>query len=64
VLREDAFVVRGDVEDAAAPTNDLGVDAQLFLDLSRQTGGSRKIVSDAAVIDSNVHIASQFTGDS
>jgi hypothetical protein len=55
VLGEDPLVVDGDDEDAAAAADDLRVDAQLSLDLSRQTGGSGEVVSNAAVIDSDVH---------
>jgi len=52
---EDLPVVDGDDEDAAAAADDLAVEAELFPDFSRQTGGSREVVSNAAVIDSNVH---------
>ena len=55
VFREDALVVDSDVEDAAASAHDLTVDSQFLLDLGRQTGGPRQIVSDAAVVDSYVH---------
>ena len=51
MFREDPLAVDGDVEDPAAAAHEMALDAQLFLDLSRQTGGSRKIVSNAAVID-------------
>jgi hypothetical protein len=54
-LGEDLLVVDGDDEDAAAAAHELRVESELFLDLSRQTGGSRKVVSDAAVVDSYVH---------
>jgi hypothetical protein len=55
VFGEDALVVDGHVEDAAASANDLAVDPELLLDLSRQTGGSGQVVSDAAVVDPDVH---------
>jgi len=55
VLREEALLVDRDVEDPAAATHELTFDAELFLDLSRQTGGSGEIVSDAAIIDPNLH---------
>src|SRR5438270_6873286 len=55
VLVEEQLIVRRHFEDPAAAAHDLAVDAELFLDLSRQTGGSREVVSNAAVIDSNVH---------
>lgn len=54
-LGEQLLVVGGDDEDAAAAANELAVEAQFLLDLSRQTGGSGKVVSNAAVVDSNVH---------
>jgi len=55
LLGEDLLVVHGHDEDAAAAANELTVDTELFLDFSRQTGGSRKVVSNAAVVDPNVH---------
>src|SRR5205823_10132112 len=55
VLGENALAVDSDVEDAAAAADDLRLDAELFLDLSRQTGGSREVVSNAAVINSYLH---------
>jgi hypothetical protein len=54
-LREDLFPVDGDDEDSAAAADDLAVDAEFSFDLSRQTGGSGEIVSNPAVVDSNVH---------
>jgi hypothetical protein len=65
VLREEARVVDGNDEDPAAAADDLAVDAEFAFDLSRQTGGSGEIVSNAAVVDSNVHIVrSQCSGAS
>ncbi len=55
LLREDGLSVNADDEDAAAASNDLAVEAQLFLQRGRQTGGSGKVVSNAAVVDSDVH---------
>jgi hypothetical protein len=55
LLGEDLFSVDGDDEDSAAAADDLAVDAELSFDLSRQTGGSGEVVSNSAVIDSNVH---------
>jgi hypothetical protein len=55
VLREDPLVVGSHHEDASAAAHDFAVDAELLLDLSRQTGGSGKVVSNAAVVDSDVH---------
>ena len=49
------MIVDGHDEDAAAAADELTVDSELFLDFSRQTGGSREVVSNAAVVDPNVH---------
>jgi hypothetical protein len=57
-FREEHAVVGSDDEDAAAAANELAVISQSLLDLGRQTGGPWEIVSDAAVIDSNVHVRS------
>jgi hypothetical protein len=55
LLGEDGLPVDADDEDAAASANDLTVDPELPFDFSRQTGGSRQVVSNAAIVDSNVH---------
>jgi len=55
VLGEDLRVVDADDEDAAAAADQLRFDAELLPDLSRQTGGSGQVVSNAAVVDSYVH---------
>ena len=54
-LRENLLVVDEDVEHAAALADDLAVDSEGLLDLSRQTGSSGEVISNAAVVDSNVH---------
>jgi hypothetical protein len=54
-LREDDFAVDRDDEDSAAAADDFAVDPEFALDLSRQTGGSWEVVSNAAVVDSNMH---------
>jgi hypothetical protein len=56
LLGEDQVAVHGDLEDAAGGRDqpDLGVGNVLF-QLSRQTGGSRLIVSDDAVLDDHAH---------
>ncbi len=54
-LREHLIPVDGDDENASAAADDLAVDPELSFDLSRQTGGSWEVVSNAAVVDSNVH---------
>ena len=62
VFAEEELIVGGHFENAAAAADDLAVDAELFLDFSRQTGGSGKVVSNAAVVDSDVHCF--FSGNS
>jgi hypothetical protein len=52
-LREDQLVAGLDLEDAALAANELGMQAELALDLSRQTGGSWVVVSARAVLDGN-----------
>ena len=55
LLGKDALSVDADDEDPAAAADDLAVDAEFAFYLSRQTGGSREVVSNAAVVDSNMH---------
>jgi hypothetical protein len=50
-LGEDEVVPYGDLEDATAAANQLRLDAELLLDLSRQTGGTGVVVSARAVLD-------------
>ena len=52
---EDLPVVGRNDEDAAAAADELGLEAGLLPDLGRQTGSPGKVVSNAAVVDSNVH---------
>jgi len=52
---EENEVVGGDDEDAAAAADELTVDPEVLLDRGRQTGGPGKVVSNAAVVDSNAH---------
>jgi hypothetical protein len=54
-FREDLFPIDRHDEDASAAADDLAVDRIFSFDLSRQTGGSGEVVSNAAVVDSNVH---------
>jgi hypothetical protein len=53
-LGEDQLVAERDVEDAARALDQVGLNAELALDLVRQTGGSRVVVSDRAVLDRDV----------
>ena len=53
-LGEDEVVPHGDLEDATAATDQLRLDAELLLDLSRQTGGARIVVSTGAVLDGDI----------
>jgi hypothetical protein len=50
-LGEEQLVVDGDLEDSARSLDELGFDAELLLDLLRQTGGAGEVVSDSAVLD-------------
>ncbi len=56
VLREDALAVDSDVEDAAATADqlDLGL-GMTALQLGLQTGGPGLVVSNAAVLDDDLH---------
>ena len=51
LLREDQLSVHRDLEDASGSLEELGLDTEPGLDLLRQTGGAREVVSDAAVLD-------------
>jgi hypothetical protein len=51
LLGEDQLVVDGDFEDSTGSLDELGLDAELLLDLLRQTGGAGVVVSDPAVLD-------------
>lgn len=55
VLRVHHLAVGFDVEDAAATRNELGLDAKLLLYVGRQTGGPRRVVSDLAIGDADLH---------
>lgn len=55
VLAEYQLPVRCHVEDSPAALDQLGLDAQRLLQLVRQTGGSRQVVSLRAVRDRNSH---------
>jgi hypothetical protein len=55
-FRENLLLIHADDEDSSAAADNLAVDAEFAFDLSRQTGGSGEIVSNAAVVDSNVHV--------
>ena len=54
LLGEDDLVVDRDLEDPAGSFDELGLDAELLLDLFRQTGGARIVVSDGAVLDADL----------
>jgi hypothetical protein len=55
VLRENFLVIDSDIEDPAAAAHELAFHSERFLDFGRQTGGPRKVISDAAVIDFDFH---------
>jgi len=54
LLGKDQVVPDGDLEDASAAADELGLDAELLLDLSRQTGGAGIVVSARAVLDGDM----------
>jgi hypothetical protein len=54
LLGEHELVVHRDLEDSSGSLDELRPDAQLLLDLFRQTGGAREVVSDGAVLDRDV----------
>jgi hypothetical protein len=55
VFRVDQRAVCGDIEYAAAAPDELGLDAELFGDFGRQTGGPGQITSAHAVLDRDAH---------
>jgi hypothetical protein len=50
-LGEEELVVDGHLEHSAGPFDELWLDAELLLDLLRQTGGAGEVISDPAVLD-------------
>ena len=58
VFREDLLLTREHVEDASASADELRVCSELRLDLGRQTGGPGQVVSNAAVMDDDLHFGS------
>lgn len=55
LLGEKHLIVRTDDKDAAAAAHQFALDPERLLDLGRQTGSSRKVISNAAIVDTNVH---------
>lgn len=53
-LRVDHLTVQLDLEDATAPFDELGFDAELLLYLVRQTGGSRQVVSNYTILNGHL----------
>jgi hypothetical protein len=51
LLGEDQLVVDSDLKDASAATDQLRLEAELALDLRRQTGSARVVVSHRAVFN-------------
>jgi len=56
LLREEELSVPPDFEHPAFRLDQLRVDAERLLDFGRQTGGPRKVVSNAAVFDLECHL--------
>ena len=54
-LREDHLTVDLDVVDAAASLEKLDLGAKFLLQLGRQPGGPRQVVSLVAVFDGDIH---------
>ena len=54
LLGEDQLIADRDLEDASVAPDQLGLDAELLLELVRQTGGTGVVVSDGAVLDDDV----------
>jgi hypothetical protein len=55
VLREDHLSVELDVEDAIIALDQARLYGELLLNLGRQTGGLRQVVSAYAVFDRDFH---------
>ncbi len=55
MLGEDELPVQLDVEDSTAARDEFGRDVVFFLDLGRQTGGLRLVISTRAIRNSDVH---------
>jgi hypothetical protein len=55
LFREYEFPVQHDFKNAAAGFDDVRFGAEFPLELVRQTGGSRPVVSHAAVGDGKLH---------
>jgi hypothetical protein len=53
-LGEDQLVVGGDLENASAAPDQLGLQTELAFNLRRQTGGARVVVSHRAVFDAHL----------
>jgi len=64
VLGENELSIDNDVEDAAVPADQLGLDAELFLYSGRQTGGLWEKVSGHAIGYRNLHLTvlTRFSG--
>lgn len=58
VFGEDTMVAGEDIEDPATAADQLGVVSKLRFDLGRQTGGPGQVVSDAAVMNDDLHFDS------
>src|SRR6185436_19607078 len=64
LLGEDQPVVDSDFKDASGATDQLRLYAEFALQVFRQTGGSRVIVSHPAVVDPHVGHVPSFPGQS
>jgi len=55
MLREDRDAIDDHIEDTPASTDQLRVESERLADFGRQTGGPRKVVSNSAVVDLDLH---------
>lgn len=62
MLGKKQATVDGDVEDPAATAYQDRLESETLLDLSRQTGGSGKVVSNNAVFDLDLHLMPSSNG--
>ncbi len=62
MLGKKQATVDGDVEDSAATPYQDRLESETLLDLSRQTGGSGKVVSNTAVFDLDLHLTPSSNG--
>lgn len=60
MLAEDSHVIYPDIENAASTAVELAVHAQVVLEVGRETRGPGFVISDAAVLNSDLHGSGSF----